>query len=111
VDHAIRCGGSSSSTSHRTTPSNPGAGSVRNVKWWPTAGWKSLGISQAASASLDVSAARTRSTGCGQTAEASMSAFISFTYTSMVGAAGTVPGSRAWQNRCDSAGHERLGLR
>ena len=64
-DQTIRRGGSSSSTSHRTMPSKPGAGLVRKVKRRPTTGSKSFGISQAASASLDVSAAQTRPGGCG----------------------------------------------
>ena len=62
-DQTIRAGGSSSSTRQRTVPSKPGAGLVRRVNSCPTSGTKSLGISQAASASLDVSAAQTRSGG------------------------------------------------
>jgi hypothetical protein len=64
-DQTIRRGGSSSRTWQRTMPSKPGAGLVRKVNRWPAAGTKSLGISHAASASLEVSAAQTRSGGCG----------------------------------------------
>jgi hypothetical protein len=40
------------------------AGRVLSVKRCPTSGTKSFGISHAASASLEVSAAHTRSIGC-----------------------------------------------
>jgi hypothetical protein len=63
----IRFGGSSSRTSQRTVPSKPRArnGRARNVKRWPTAGLKSLGMNHADSASLEVSAAQARSAGYG----------------------------------------------
>jgi hypothetical protein len=60
----MRSGGSSSSTWQCTIPSNPGAGSVRNVKERPTSGSKSLGMNHSASAADEVSAAQTRSRGC-----------------------------------------------
>jgi len=64
-DQTIRRGVSSSRTSQCTTPSKPGAGSVRKLNRWPTRGAKSFGISHAARDSLEVNASQTRSGGWG----------------------------------------------
>ena len=62
-DQAIRRGGSISSTSHSALPGQPGSAGLRSENRWPIRGTKSFGISQAASASLSVSARQTVSRG------------------------------------------------